>query len=113
MSAKTATDLHWNQRARTEADAAKVNIADTVQRDLELQFIFKHLDRSSRVLEVGCGNGYVTSQLRERVAQVDAFDYAENMVARAKELYGERNNRFLHNSVLAPKIDGGPYDAII
>lgn len=113
MIAKSATDLHWDERARTEANPAKVNIADTVQRDLELQFIFKHLDRASRVLEVGCGNGYVTSQLRERVAQVDAFDYAENMIARARELYGERNNRFFHDSVLAPKVDGGPYDAIV
>ena len=44
MKPKTTTDLHWDHRARSEADIAKVNIADTVQRDLELQFIFKHLN---------------------------------------------------------------------
>lgn len=113
MKAKTGTDLHWNDRARSEADVAKVNIADTVQRDLELQFIFKHLGQGNRALEVGCGNGYVTSQLRERVAHVDAFDFSENMIARAKELYGERNNRFFHDSVLDPKVETASYDVAI
>jgi ubiquinone/menaquinone biosynthesis C-methylase UbiE len=113
MKAKTETDLHWDHRARTEADVAKVNIADTVQRDLELQFIFKHLNPASRVLEVGCGNGYVTSQLRERVAHVDSFDFSESMIARARELFGERNNRFFHDSVLDPSVANGSYDIII
>ena len=33
---KSDTDLHWNERALRENDDARVNIADTVQRDLEL-----------------------------------------------------------------------------
>jgi ubiquinone/menaquinone biosynthesis C-methylase UbiE len=113
MKPKTSTDLHWDHRARSEADIAKVNIADTVQRDLELQFIFKHLNSVNRVLEVGCGNGYVTSQLRDRAAHVDAFDFSENMISRAKELYGERNNRFFHDSVLDPRVENASYDTII
>ena len=84
MNVKSETDKHWNERARSMMDAAKVNIDDTVQRDLELEFVFKNIDRGSRLLEVGCGNGYVTWQLRERVAHVDAFDFAENMVEQGK-----------------------------
>lgn len=113
MTKKSETDLHWNTRAQTERDSAKVNIEDTVQRDLELEFILAHLSPSMRLLEVGCGNGYVTQQLRERVAFVDAFDFAENMVARAKETYGETNNRFFVDSVLGPKHAEGNYDAAI
>ncbi|MDO9414071.1 MAG: class I SAM-dependent methyltransferase [Pseudolabrys sp.] len=113
MSQKSNTDLHWNSRAISESDGAKVNIADTVQRDLELQYIFNHLSPSMRLLEVGCGNGYVTDQLRARVAHVDAFDYAENMVSRGKEVYGETNNRFFVDSVLDPKNARGPYDAAL
>lgn len=97
---KTTTDLHWNERALKERDDAKVNIGDTVQRDLELDFVFAHLPASGRVLEVGCGNGYVTQQIRQRVKHVDAFDFAENMVERARATYGETNNRFFHGSVL-------------
>jgi SAM-dependent methyltransferase len=97
---KTDTGRHWNERALSEADDAKVNIHDTVQRDLELDFVLSHLPLAGRVLEVGCGNGYVTRQLRERARHVDAFDFAENMVARARAAYGESNNRFFHGSVL-------------
>jgi SAM-dependent methyltransferase len=110
---KSDTDRHWNERARSGIDAAKVNIDDTVQRDLELQFVFKNIDRGSRLLEVGCGNGFVTQQLRERVAYVDAFDFAENMVERGRQIYGETNNRFFHDSVLDPKNTRGPYDIAV
>jgi SAM-dependent methyltransferase len=111
---KSNTDRHWNDRALSESDDARVNIADTVQRDLELQFIFSQLPADAQVLEVGCGNGYVTRQLRERVRHVDAFDYAENMVARGRANYGETNNRFFHGSVLDPQAcEAGAYDAAV
>lgn len=108
---KSSTDAFWNVRAKQEADLTKVNISDTVQRDHELQFVFKHLNPTMRMVEIGCGNGYVTQQLRSRVAHVDGFDYAENMIERAREAYGETNNRFFHDSVLAPKNVGSDYDA--
>ena len=43
VSSKPSTDRYWNQRAVTEPDPAKVNMPDTVQRDFELTFVFKHL----------------------------------------------------------------------
>ncbi len=111
---KSDTDRHWNERAITECDDAKVNIADTVQRDLELEFIFARLPSDGRVVEAGCGNGYVTKQIRERVRHVDAFDFAENMIARARAAYGETNNRFFHGSILDPATcDANAYDAAI
>jgi ubiquinone/menaquinone biosynthesis C-methylase UbiE len=110
VSSRSPTDHHWDQRAVTVRDDAKVNMPETVQRDLELSFIFKHLWPGARLLEVGCGNGYVTQQLRARVAHIDAFDYSKKMLERALSTYGEKNNRFLHDNVLAPKITGGGYD---
>jgi SAM-dependent methyltransferase len=110
---KTATDQFWNQRAVELPDEARVNIADTVQRDFELEFITRQLSPGSRMLEVGCGNGYVTAQIRERVGFVDAFDYAENMVERARSRHGETNNRFFHDNLLRPSLTKGPYDAAL
>lgn len=110
---KSSTDAFWNVRATQEPDLTKVNISDTVQRDHELQFIFEHLNATMRMVEIGCGNGYVTQQLRTRVAHVDGFDYAENMVERARQAYGETNNRFFHDSVLDPKNVGSDYDAAL
>jgi len=113
MQVKSETDRHWNERAKSGIDVAKINIDDTVQRDLELQFVLQNLDRGARVLEVGCGNGYVTQQLRERVAFIDAFDFAENMIEHGRKRYGETNNRFFHDSVLDPKNTQGPYDIAV
>jgi SAM-dependent methyltransferase len=112
--AKSNTDLHWNSRALKVSDDAKVNIGDTVQRDLELDFVFGHLPAAGRILEVGCGNGFVTQQLRSRVKHVDAFDFAENMVERARATYGETNNRFFHGSVLDRGVcSDESYDAVV
>jgi SAM-dependent methyltransferase len=113
MRAKSPTDEYWNQRALTEADDAKVNMPDTVQRDHELQFIFQYLLPHSRVLEVGCGNGYVTQQIREKVSHVDAFDYAENMIKRALSTFGEKNSRFFVDDVLDPQEVKPPYDTVV
>lgn len=110
---KTSTDLHWNVRAAKEVDNAKVNIADAYQRQLENDFILQHLPTGGQVLEVGCGNGYLTQELRKHVSHVDAFDYAENMIERAIRVYGETNNRFFHDNILRPAKVVGPYDGIV
>ena len=110
---KSETDQFWNERAVTEADPAKVNIADDVQRQLETAFILDHLPAGARVLEVGAGNGHLTNILRRHAGFVDAFDYAENMVEQAKRLHGETNNRFFHDSVLNPTAVQPPYDAVV
>src|SRR5687767_6104317 len=113
MTSKSGTDQFWNERALTEADPVKVNIADDVQRRLETAFIMAHLPAGARVLEVGAGNGHLTQALRQRAGFVDAFDYAENMVEQAKRLQGETNNRFFHDSVLDPKVVQPPYDVVV
>jgi ubiquinone/menaquinone biosynthesis C-methylase UbiE len=113
MMQKSGTDLFWNQRAVTETDPLKVNIADDAQRQLETAFIMAHLPQGARVLEVGAGNGHLTQTLRQRAGFVDAFDYAENMVEQAKQLHQETNNRFFHDSVLAPTAVKPPYDAVV
>jgi ubiquinone/menaquinone biosynthesis C-methylase UbiE len=110
---KTATDTHWNDRATTESDPRKVNIADLVQRSLESDFIFAQLRPTDRILEVGCGNGYLTEELRRRASHVSSFDFAEQMIAEAMQRVGQRNNRFFVGSVLAPATVSETYDAVV
>jgi SAM-dependent methyltransferase len=110
---KSITDLHWNDRALKEKDPSVVNIADESQRELETAFVLAHLPRGSRVLEVGCGNGFLTNILRVQAGFVDAFDYAENMVEQAKRLHGEINNRFFHDNILEPARVERRYDAVV
>jgi SAM-dependent methyltransferase len=109
---KSSTDVHWNERALIERADERVNIADTAQRELETQFVLSVLPRG-RILEVGCGNGHLTGTLREYAEFIDAFDYAENMIERARKYVGERNNKFFHDNVLDLKHVQPPYDAIV
>jgi len=110
---KSSTDAHWDTRALTEKKLERVNIADGVQRNLETDFLKKFLNKTDKILEVGCGNGYLSNQLRTLVQDVQAFDYSENMVEMAKKLHGEQNNRFYTDDVVHPKNTTGQYDAIV
>ena len=112
-TAKTSTDLHWNERATSVANDVEVNIMDIFQREIEYDYVCRFLREDMRVLEVGCGNGFSTERFRALVAHVDAFDYAEDMIERAKSTVGETNNQFLHDNVLDPKHLTGPYDTVI
>jgi 2-polyprenyl-3-methyl-5-hydroxy-6-metoxy-1,4-benzoquinol methylase len=112
-TAKLPTDEYWNERAATFADHRAVNIHDLAQRRLENEFILAAVRPADRLLEVGCGNGYLTSELRQRASFVDAFDFAENMIASAKQTVGEHNNRFFIDSILSPQHVSPPYDSVV
>jgi ubiquinone/menaquinone biosynthesis C-methylase UbiE len=110
---KSATDRHWNERAISVANDIEVNIMDVFQRELEYDYVCRYLQPEMRLLEVGCGNGFSTRRFREFVAHVDAFDYAEQMVERARASVGEKNNHFIVDNVLHPQHLDGPYDAVV
>jgi ubiquinone/menaquinone biosynthesis C-methylase UbiE len=99
---KSGTDEHWDDRARGVANAAAVNIEDTHQRELELDFVCRHLRSDQRLLEVGCGNGFNTVRFRELVRSVDAFDFSGDMIARAKGDHPDRRVRYYEASVIDP-----------
>jgi len=110
---KSTTDLHWSARARSVEDDLEVNIMDVFQRELEYEYIARYLRPNMNLLEVGCGNGFSTNRFRPLVQHVDAFDYSEEMIARARATYGETNNRFFHDNVLEPKSVAAAYDAVL
>jgi SAM-dependent methyltransferase len=110
---KSTTDLHWNDRAASVAKDVEVNLMDIFQREIEYDYVCRYLRLDMDVLEVGCGNGFSTERFRALVRHVDAFDYAEQMIERARQTFGETNNKFIHDNVLGPKHLVGPYDATI
>ena len=111
--AKSSTDIHWNERAASVAADVEVNLMDIFQREIEYDYVCRYLERGSRILEVGCGNGFSTDRFRALVGHVDAFDYAENMIERARDAFGETNNRFIHDNVLDPRYLGSDYDTVV
>jgi SAM-dependent methyltransferase len=110
---RTVTDEHWSQRAATVAKDHEVNLMDVFQRELEFDAIARYLKPDMEVLEVGCGNGFSTDRFRPAVKHVDAFDKSEEMIERAHRSFGEKNNRFFVDDVLAPQHIDRAYDCVI
>jgi len=110
---KSFTDNHWNDRAIQCKDFSAVNIPDVQQKALERDIICRYLKPNMHILEVGCGNGDSTFVYRQNVRHVDAFDFSPNMIKRAKEVVGEKNNTFFEDNILDPQHLGNDYDAVI
>jgi len=75
-----------------------------------------HLASNMHILEVGCGNGFVTEFLSEKLDRVDAFDQSEEMISMAiKRLASKNNCRLFIKELPQPSHDGLEllYDAIL
>ena len=79
-------------------------IQDIRTRRLEMKALFEHVRDSTRVLEIGCGNGYVAEAIvRNFAVDLDAFDFSEDMVklAQLRSLGGIKGRvRFYQQDVL-------------
>jgi ubiquinone/menaquinone biosynthesis C-methylase UbiE len=73
----------WNSRAAFQALAGT---NDFTAKRLEHDTLLKHIRDGQSVLEIGCGNGLLSIEMAEKFnVQVDAFDFAADMIADAKE----------------------------
>jgi ubiquinone/menaquinone biosynthesis C-methylase UbiE len=73
----------WNGRAAFQALAGT---NDFTAKRLEHDTLLKHIRDGQRVLEIGCGNGLLSLEMAEKFnVNVDAFDFAAEMIADAKE----------------------------
>jgi ubiquinone/menaquinone biosynthesis C-methylase UbiE len=74
----------WNQRARLGAWAGT---RDVIAKQLEIEALTGLVRDGMRILEVGCGNGITALEIaRQRDVRILAIDFAEEMIASAKEL---------------------------
>lgn len=83
----------YKEQAARHGQGGTSTIQDIRTRDLELRALSKYLKDGDRVLEVGCGNGYVGEMLvRQFDIELDAFDFCEAMVdiAKNRNLSGAR-----------------------
>ena len=74
----------WDQRAKETNAEDLVTHRDLNQKKIELHMIEPHLSGDMNMLEVGCGNGYVTQFLCERVGLVHGFDASVEMIRKAE-----------------------------
>jgi SAM-dependent methyltransferase len=75
----------YKSEADKHRDADTSTIQDARTRRLEMDALFSNLRDGLRVLEVGCGNGYVAEAAVQRFnIDLDAFDFSHDMIAIAK-----------------------------
>jgi len=95
--------LYKSEAARHGAGGTST-IQDIRTRDLEMNAIFSYVRDGMRVLEVGCGNGYVAEQLvRTFAVELDAFDYSHDLaaIATARQIKGAKGTvKFSQGDVL-------------
>lgn len=70
-----------------------------------------HLTAGDRVLDLACGEGYMTGRLREHCGKIIGVDYSEDAVRRASEMYPGIEFRFMEASSLA--FDDSDFDKVI
>jgi len=71
----------YESEAKKHGEGAASTIQDLRTRYLETRAIFSYLRDGMRVLEIGCGNGYVAEQLvRQFDVELDASDFSTDMI---------------------------------
>jgi ubiquinone/menaquinone biosynthesis C-methylase UbiE len=87
---RRASEAYYREQATSFGLDSASTMPDQVVRERELQAIFAVLDRlmktASRLLEIGCGNGLLLTQLRDRYpgASLTGIDYTPAMVELAR-----------------------------
>ena len=86
MNDNTSTEVHFSRAAALYHDRAELQ--RTVAGQL-LHFLSGPLE-AGRILELGCGTGFLTAHLREEFAhaQIDAIDISGRMIEQARKLLG-------------------------
>ena len=102
----------WDERMGEGNDFVEVLIWPATERLL-------HLQPGERVLDVACGNGLTCRRLAAMGAEVVAFDFAEEMIAFARERTREHANRITYHVIDANDesallaLGEGTFDAVL
>ena len=105
----------WRDNAEAWVTSVREGLIPSRRAGTDTAVIETVLDQSPRkVLDAGCGEGWLTRALAERDLQVTGFDGSAELVARARELGGAE---FLHLSyeefVADPTQAGRGYDVVV
>lgn len=112
---RTAIDIqeHWNNIAETYTTDPRGTMPDVHLRKLEFAAICQWIDRDDSVLDLGCGNGFMTLQLAQKITgPVVGIDFAKKMIDSAQHLLRETKPelrtrvRFAVDDIVHPQITG-------
>ncbi|MBI3928084.1 MAG: methyltransferase domain-containing protein [Armatimonadetes bacterium] len=110
----TAVGNLWDQNA--DAWAERLGPAGDLSRVVSDPVLFGLLGEvdGQRVLDAGCGEGYLCRMLQERGASVWGVENSRRLVERAQERTEQPDIRYLHGSISAMgEVPTGSMDAVV
>lgn len=119
MNAAKIKDF-WEDQAKTHGQSDLATAPDHYYRLLEIREISHHLVDGSRILDVGCGNGYSTIEFAKALPRSTfvGIDYSESMIREAVTAAATNNVSdrvsFLEDDVLSLEAAGDQeFDIVI
>jgi len=59
------------------------------------QFFFENIEKGSKVLDIGCGNGFLTCKIAEKAQKVVAIDISKEAISNAKNNFARENIEYV------------------
>ncbi|MCC7145935.1 MAG: methyltransferase domain-containing protein [Phycisphaeraceae bacterium] len=106
---------HYKSEAAKHGESGTSTIQDLRTRQLEIEALFAYVRDGMRVLEIGCGNGYVAQAMVERFAvDLAATDFSPEMIgiARARRLAQARGKVSFAVGDVLKLAERGQYDLV-
>lgn len=107
---------HWDDRALTFDDVAHHGIHSQEQREA-WQEVLRHLcsKQGLRILDIGCGTGFLSLLLAEMGNEVDGMDIAPSMLERARAKAKETGlaAQFFEGDAEALQMADASYDLVV
>ena len=82
MNSSPAPKDHWNPQAYTTSASFVPALASKVTQWLSTL-------PTDKILDLGCGDGVLTSQIKSHCSHIDGLDASPNLIQAAKQAYGE------------------------
>ncbi|WP_085993455.1 class I SAM-dependent methyltransferase [Oceanobacillus senegalensis] len=105
-------EIQWNDRA-LDWSARSVNMWETGSRKDIVPLITSYFKKGSKVLDIGCGDGYGSYKLYEEGYDVTGIDLSSEMIALAKQKRGLEPIRFLQGNVNELPFNNQTFDGVM
>lgn len=115
----------WNEQAKKFKGSDLATAPDTYYRQLEIERIADYLKDGTKILDIGCGNGFSTIKFAHRLPRASflGLDYSEDLIHFAHKSLGkekpsvQRRVEFIEGDVLAlnkvPSLRHEKFDFIV
>ncbi len=109
---ESAAKKEWDDQATLWNERSKVMWKKGSRKDI-VPFMNNYLHTGSKVLDIGCGNGYGTYLLNKAGIQAEGIDLSLEMIKFAQERFKHQHISFQQGSILDLPCSSNEYDGVL